>query len=176
MHKTQPQCYLRNTFRTHFIRYIYPYYRISNIYVSPVAPSIALHLDVLINFLLRWCLTQSHERSLQCSLLSPSFVLQGNAETFFMRKSFCGKILELVLIKFHTRNSSSLENPIFIFLDAIFVVLTNFPAVKELKVEKMLSHIFIGSVLPCWSIMIHELHHDMTKQKNNFMWPILKGM
>lgn len=36
---------------------------------------------------------------------------------------------------------------------------------KELKVEKMLSHIFIGSVLPCWCIMIHELHYSMTKQK-----------
>lgn len=66
-----------------------------------------------------------------------------------MSKSFCEKMLELVLIKFYTRNGSSLQNPIFLFLDAIFVVLTNFPAVNELKMEKMLSHIFIGSVLLC---------------------------
>lgn len=65
----------------------------------------------------------------------------------FVRKSFHGKLLELVLIKFYTRNSSSLKNPIFIFLDAVFIVVTNFPPVRELKVEKMLSHIFIGSVL-----------------------------
>lgn len=105
---------------------------------------------------------KGHHSVLHCPL---HMYCRATQRQLFVRKSFCEKMLELVLIKFYTRNGSSLQNPIFLFLDAIFVVLTNFPAVNELKMEKMLSHIFIGSVLLCWCIVIHELHYSMTKQK-----------
>lgn len=105
---------------------------------------------------------KGHHSVLYCPL---RMYCRATQRQLFVRKSFCGKVLELVLIKFYTRNGSSLKNPIFLFLDAIFVFLTNFPAGKELKMEKMLSHIFIGSMLLCWCIMIHELHYGMTKQK-----------
>lgn len=61
----------------------------------------------------------------------PHLYYRATQRQLFVWKSFCEKVFELALIELYTRNSFSLKNPIF-----IFIVLTNFPAVKELKMER----------------------------------------